>query len=92
MSLKTCPKGHQFDKKSDCPTCPICEAERKPQAGFLAQLPAPARRALENNGITSLEKLSEYSEKEILQLHGIGPSSIPKLRDALKTVGLDFKS
>jgi len=92
MSLKICPKGHRYNKTSDCPTCPVCEADRKPKEGFLSHLSAPARRALENNGITSLEKLSEFSEKEILQLHGMGPSSIPKLRDALKTVGLNFKS
>ena len=92
MSLKVCPKGHQYNKTSDCPTCPVCEAERKPKEGFLALLSAPARRALENKHITSLEKLSEFSEKEILQLHGMGPSSIPKLRDALKAVGLNFKT
>jgi hypothetical protein len=92
MSLKVCPNGHQYNKTSDCPTCPVCEAELKPKEGFLALLSAPARRALENKHITSLEKLSGFSEKEILQLHGMGPSSIPKLRDALKAVGLNFKT
>ena len=92
MSLRVCPNGHEYNKTSDCPTCPVCEAERKPKEGFLALLSAPARRALENKHITSLEKLSEFSEKEILQLHGMGPSSIPKLRDALKAVGLNFRT
>lgn len=69
MSLRTCRKGHQYYKTSDCPTCPICEAQRKPKEGFLSLLAAPARRALENKGITSLEQLSKFSEKEILQLH-----------------------
>ena len=92
MSLRVCPKGHQFNKTSDCPTCPICEAQRKPKEGFLSLLAAPALRALENKGITSLEKLSDFREKEVLQLHGMGPGSIPKLRDALKAVGLNFKS
>jgi DNA-directed RNA polymerase alpha subunit len=55
-------------------------------------LSAPARRALENKGITSLKQLSKFSEKEILQLHGIGPGSIPKLKDALKSVRLNFKN
>lgn len=89
--LRTCDKGHQYYKTSDCPICPICERERKPDNGFLALLTAPARRALENNGITSLQKLSEYSEKEILQFHGMGPTSIPKLRTALQEEGLSFK-
>jgi hypothetical protein len=92
MSLRVCPNGHQYNKTSDCPTCPVCEAERKPKEGFLALLSAPARRALENKRITNLKKLSKFSEKEILQLHGMGPSSIPKLRNALKAVGLNFKN
>jgi hypothetical protein len=65
--------------------------ERKPQEGFLTLLSAPARRAMENAGIKSLKKLSTYTEKEILSLHGMGPSSIPKLRAALKEEGLSFK-
>ena len=90
-TLKTCPKGHKFYKSSDCPVCPICEEERKPKESFLALIAASARRALENEGITSLEKLSAYSEKEILSLHGMGKSSLPKLNDALNKAGLAFK-
>ena len=91
-NLRTCSQGHKYYKSSDCPTCPTCEQERKPESGFLSLLSAPARRALENNGITSLQTLSKYSEKEILQFHGMGPSSIPKLRSALKENGLKFRS
>lgn len=91
-TLKICKNGHQFYKNSDCPVCPTCEAERKPHNSFLSLLPAPARRALENAGIKSLTQLSERSESEILSLHGMGPSSIPKLRKALAEEGLDFKS
>ncbi|MDQ0657796.1 DNA-directed RNA polymerase alpha subunit [Paenibacillus sp. W2I17] len=54
-------------------------------------LSAPARRALENEGITTLLQLAEYTEKEILKLHGIGPSAMPKLRNALEEEGLSFK-
>ncbi|HET7628006.1 MAG TPA: RNA polymerase alpha subunit C-terminal domain-containing protein [Bacillales bacterium] len=90
-TLKTCSQGHPFYKSSDCPVCPICEQERKPENGFLSHLSAPARRALENQGITSLQQLSTYSEKEILKLHGMGRSSIPKLKAALKEAELSFK-
>ncbi|MCY8234936.1 RNA polymerase alpha subunit C-terminal domain-containing protein [Priestia endophytica] len=89
--LKICSKGHKYYKSSDCPTCPTCEQERKPADGFLSQLSAPARRALENNGITTLQQLSKFSEKEILQFHGIGPASLPKLKAALKEEGVSFK-
>lgn len=57
---------------------------------FLSLLSAPARRALENKGITTLKKLSKFSEAEILKLHGVGPSALPKLLRALEASGLSF--
>lgn len=91
-NLRTCSNGHNYYKSSDCPTCPVCEQERKPETGFLSLLSAPARRALENNGVNSLQQLSTFSEKEILQFHGMGPASLPKLRKALADEGLSFFS
>lgn len=88
---RTCEKGHTYYKSSDCKTCPICEAEKKPKDGFLSLLSAPARRALENNAITTLNQLANHSEKEILKFHGLGKSSIPVLRAALEMEGLTFK-
>src|SRR5690349_2682457 len=90
-TLKVCSKGHKYYKSSDCPTCPICEAAKKPISGFLSLLAAPARRALENKGIATLKKLSAYTEKEILQFHGMGKSTIPILTAALKEKGLSLK-
>jgi predicted RecB family nuclease len=89
--LKTCEKGHQFYKSSDCPVCPICEEERKPKDHFLSLIGAPARRALENNGILNLDQLSTFTEKEILNLHGMGKSTIPKLQKLLSENKLAFK-
>jgi DNA-directed RNA polymerase alpha subunit len=91
-NLRICNKGHKYYKSSDCPTCPTCEKERKPENGFLSELSAPARRALENNGITTIQELANFSEKEILQFHGMGPASLPKLRSALKENGLSFRN
>lgn len=90
-TLRTCKNGHRYYKSSDCPVCPLCEEEGKPESGFLSRLAAPARRALENNGITTPERLAGFSEAEILRLHGIGKSSIPKLREALEERGLSFQ-
>jgi|SRR5690606_31294209 len=90
-SARVCPQGHRYFKISDCPTCPKCEALKNAASGFITGLNAPARRALENQGITTLKKLSGYSEKEILALHGMGPASIPNLKKALKAGGLSFK-
>lgn len=88
---RTCANGHTYFKTSDCPVCPVCEQEGKPSKGFVGGLSAPARRALENNGIKNLKQLSQFSEKEILALYAMGPSAIPKLREALKARGLSFE-
>lgn len=89
--LKTCKNGHSYYKSSDCPTCPICEEKRKPKDNFLSLLAAPARRALENKGIISLEQLSKFTEKEILSLHGMGKTTIPKLQKLLSENNMNFK-
>ena len=90
-TLKTCDKGHKFYKTRACQTCQICEAESKPKEGFLSLIGAPARRALERENINTLEKLANWTEKEILALHGMGPGTIPKLKTALKDKALSFK-
>lgn len=55
------------------------------------RLSAPARRALQNNGIKTLKDLAKYTEVEILQFHGIGKTTIPILQKALKEKGFNFK-
>lgn len=52
---------------------------------------APAERALVNTKITRLEQLTQYSEKEILALHGMGPKAVGILKQALKAKKLSFK-
>ncbi|MCM3749486.1 RNA polymerase alpha subunit C-terminal domain-containing protein [Paenibacillus pasadenensis] len=91
-TLRVCNKGHRYYKSSDCPTCPTCAMESAPESGFLSELSAPARRALEHEGILTLKQLSAFSEKEILRLHGMGPASMPKLRAALESEGLAFRN
>ena len=90
-NLRLCKQGHRYYKTSDCPTCPVCEKERKPEAGFMSLLAAPARRALENAGINRLKKLSTFTEKEILSLHGMGKASLPILQKSLASEGLRFR-
>ena len=90
-SKRICEHGHVYYKSSDCPTCPTCEKGKKPSEGFQSKLSAPARRALASKGIAKAEDLCRYTEKEILSLHGIGPSSLPVLRDELERNGLAFR-
>jgi predicted RecB family nuclease len=91
-TLRTCENGHQYYKSSDCPVCPACEKERESPDNFLSSLAAPARRALENKGITTVEQLSDYTQNEILQLHGMGKNSLPKLYKALEAQKLTFRT
>ena len=69
------------------------EKKAKPVANdFPGNLSAPAQRALAGAGIKTVKQLAKHTEAEILALHGVGPSSIPKLKAALAEAGLSFKS
>ncbi|HAP36734.1 MAG TPA: hypothetical protein DCQ28_12660 [Bacteroidetes bacterium] len=50
----------------------------------------PAERALANAKISNLKQLSKWSEKEVAELHGIGPKAVGILRGALETNKLSF--
>jgi predicted flap endonuclease-1-like 5' DNA nuclease len=54
------------------------------------KLSAPARRALSAAGYTRLDQLAQVSEFDLSKLHGIGPSAVAVLRDALHEQGLSF--
>ncbi len=55
-----------------------------------AKLAQPARRALAGAGYTRLEQLTQVTENEIMQLHGMGPKALGQLRHALAEKGLSF--
>lgn len=50
----------------------------------------PAERALVNAKIKDLKQLSKWSEKDVAELHGIGPKAIGILRTALNAGKLSF--
>jgi hypothetical protein len=60
-------------------------------ADDLPKLAAPARRALLGAGYTRLEQLTEVSEAEVMELHGMGPNALRALREALEERGLSFR-
>ncbi|MHC1784410.1 MAG: DNA-binding protein [Anaerolineaceae bacterium] len=62
-----------------------------PQNNLPEGLAGPALRALQAAEITSLEKLTRFTEKEIKQKHGIGPNALAKLKSALLAKGLTFR-
>lgn len=88
---KLCPIGHSFEKTSDCPTCPKCENAKQSNPEF-PKLGKPAHRALANAGILKLKDLGEWTERELLALHGFGPAAIPPLRAAMKKAGVGFRN
>ena len=63
-----------------------------PTPNNLPKLASPARRALKSAEITSLKQLTQVTEEELLQLHGIGPNALGVLREALKDNGFSFRS
>ena len=54
------------------------------------KLGAPALRALTNAGYTKLLQLTKTSETELLKLHGMGPSTIKILKQALSRQKKNF--
>jgi hypothetical protein len=77
-------------KKSS--TGPLSERDRAPNREFLSRLTAPARRALEREGIKTVRNLSRCTKRQILRLHRMGPSTLPRLKQALQEAGLTFKA
>ena len=60
------------------------------QESDFPKLAAPAQRALAGAGYSRLEQLTEVSEADLKQLHGMGPNALEKLREALAAKGLSF--
>ena len=52
---------------------------------LLQKLAAPARRALEDNGVSDIASLAAYSEAEIAAWHGIGKNAMEPIRAALQS-------
>ncbi|TCM96207.1 hypothetical protein EV294_10570 [Paenibacillus sp. BK033] len=56
-----------------------------------AKLSKPAKRAFTQAGYLKLEQFSGLTEAEVLTLHGVGPTAIVLLRQALAEKGLAFR-
>ena len=51
---------------------------------------APATRALTAAGYTRLDQLAGVPERQLGDLHGVGPKALRILREALQEQGLSF--
>ena len=50
----------------------------------------PALRALATMGIADVDQAAEFTERQLLALHGMGPKAIGILREALHAKGKSF--
>jgi len=50
-----------------------------------------APRELAGNGITRYEQLTDWTERELLNIHGVGPKAIRILREELAARGLSLR-
>ena len=51
----------------------------------------PALLALAHAGITTMAKLSQWTEADVAALHGIGPKALRQLREGLATLARHFR-
>jgi hypothetical protein len=58
----------------------------------LPKLSQPALRALNSIGLSLVEHLSAFTEKDIKALHGFGPSGLKERKAAMAEKGISFKS
>jgi predicted Fe-Mo cluster-binding NifX family protein len=65
-------------------------AKRSAPASDLPKLAAPATRALNGAGLTSLAKLAKAREADVMALHGMGPNAMASIRAAMKAKGVSF--
>jgi len=86
-----CEQGHKYRRKGTCRVCPKCERMKSIPDGFLKILSAPARRAMEANGITDLTDLSNYTLHEIAAWHGVGKTTLMLLSQEMTKNKLEFK-
>ena len=61
------------------------------RAAFPPGLSGPALRALDRAGVRTVADLARWSEAELAALHGMGPSALGALRDALLASGRHFR-
>ncbi len=63
-----------------------------PNASAFPPIGGPALRALAIAGIRSMSELAAWTERDLLNLHGMGPKGVQLLKVALATEGRGLRS
>ena len=58
-----------------------------PNSAAFPPIGGPALRALATAGVSSPAQLAKWSERELLELHGMGPKGVRMLKEALAAEG-----
>ncbi|MGA0856753.1 MAG: DUF1801 domain-containing protein [Candidatus Nanopelagicales bacterium] len=81
---------------SECPvakgTLKLSTYEKKDTVWRELKIAAPARRALVNKKLYSLQDLKNVTEDELLQLHGFGPNALLILKKEMKKKSIRFNT
>jgi hypothetical protein len=59
-------------------------------AAFPKGVAKPAIRALASAGVTDVEQLTRFTEAQLLELHGMGPTALAALKKELHARGLSL--
>ena len=81
----------KMDVKSSCSKVLINGKTALLSLPLPSKLAAPAKRALAEASITSLEQLQTELEAEILALHGMGPNAMQILKQSMADADVHFK-
>lgn len=62
-----------------------------PEIHPIPKISAPAGRALDGAGLHTLNDLAEITQKQFMQLHGMGKHGLRIVTEAMDRAGLKFK-
>lgn len=85
-------KRSERRKEARCDPKAVAEFDYSALDPVFAELSRPAQRALLTNGIRTPKELARNTLDEVLKFHGIGASSVPILKRALRANGLKFRA
>jgi hypothetical protein len=83
-------KQTKKSRMQKCDQSLINQFDYSPLSPSFSKLAKPSQRGLLNNGIRTPAGLARRTVEEVTALHGVGPSAMPILREALWKNGMSF--